>query len=87
MAKQEKTTFVLEAPEATEVYLAGSFNDWDLQAHPLGKGEGDLWTTQLDLEPGEYEYLFVVDGEWWEDPASARRTPNPHGSPNSVLTV
>ena len=40
MATREKTPFTLEAPEATEVYLAGSFNDWDPQAESLVKEEG-----------------------------------------------
>ena len=87
MTAREKTPFTLEAPEVTEVYLAGSFNDWDPQAEPLEKDEGGLWTTSLALDPGEYEYLFVVDGEWWEDPACEESVPNPHGTYNSVLKV
>lgn len=87
MAKQEKTTFALEAPEATEVYLAGSFNDWDPRVEPLEKEEGGEWTTRISLDPGEHEYLFVVDGEWWEDPACGESRLNPHGTYNSVVTV
>ncbi len=27
-----------------------------------------LFTVKLDLEPGDYQYKFVVDGDWKESP-------------------
>jgi hypothetical protein len=39
------------------------------------------------LRSGQYEYRFVVDGEWCEDPQATQRVANPHGGFNSVLTV
>jgi Glycogen recognition site of AMP-activated protein kinase len=39
------------------------------------------------LEPGTYEYCFVVDGKWIPDPLAKEMVPNPFGSRNSVITV
>ena len=60
-SSKKKTTFKLQAPEATQVFVAGCFNDWDPAANPLEKGEEGMWTCTLLLEPGEHEYRFVVD--------------------------
>jgi len=37
--------------------------------------------------PGRYEYRFVVDGQWRDDPACTERVPNGFGSENCVLRV
>ena len=39
------------------------------------------------LEPGTYEYKFVVDGEWKLDESNPNFAPNSLGSLNSVLVV
>ena len=28
------------------------------------------WTKELSLAPGRYEYRFVADGQWLDDPAA-----------------
>jgi len=50
----------------------------------LADGE---WTKELTLSPGRYEYRFVVDGEWADDPAAIELIPNPFGTANAVLIV
>jgi len=84
-----KIKFEVEAPEASEVYLAGDFNNWSAEAIRLrkkrGKGNG-VFGTQIPLEPGKHEFKFVVDGQWICDPV-APRVPNPFGTDNSVLMV
>ena len=54
----------------TNVYLAGSFNSWSTSANKMTKS-GGVFSTTVTLEPGVYEYKFVVDGEWITDPANA----------------
>ena len=39
------------------------------------------------LEPGTYEYKFVVDGEWKLDSNNPNFAPNDLGTLNSVLVV
>ncbi len=83
----KKTTFRLQAPEATQVFVAGCFNDWDPFANPLERGEEGMWTCTLVLEPGEHEYRFVVDDVWWDDPLNQMRRPTEFGCENCILIV
>lgn len=77
----------LRAPAAKEVFVAGSFNGWQVGATPLRPAQGGEWQGELKLTPGRYEYLFVVDGTWLPDPAAREAAPNPFGGWNSVLSV
>jgi chromosome partitioning protein len=76
---------------AGDVRIAGDFNGWvpDRGVRSLIASEGQtrVWTKVLTLEPGTYQYRYVVDGEWREDPANPRSAPGPTGQPNSILHV
>ena len=74
-------------PEATEVNVAGNFNNWSPTATPLKDTGAGKWVVRLMLRSGQYEYRFLVDGRWSEDPQAAQRAANPHGGYNSVFTV
>jgi len=74
-------------PSANEVCIAGSFNNWQPSATPMIRtGEGK-WVKELALAPGRYEYRFVVDGQWVDDPAAKETIPNSYGGFNAVLVV
>jgi 1,4-alpha-glucan branching enzyme len=74
-------------PTATTVSIAGTFNEWKPESKALhSSGEGHWW-KETTLEPGTYEYCFVVDGKWVPDPLSRETVPNPFGGRNSVLKV
>src|SRR5690349_12388886 len=77
--------FQFHHPDAKAVFVAGSFNNWHPGASEMVRLEGDLWAKDLVLEPGKYEYLFVVDGVWKTDPKAAENAPNPFGGANSIL--
>ena len=62
--KEKSVTFSCEAPNATAVYLAGSFNDWDPEGTAMAEAAPGNWNVILRLAPGRYEYKFVVDGRW-----------------------
>lgn len=85
--KRRRIEFVYEAPDATSVVLAGSFNDWSLNKHPMQKGVDGIWRKTLVLPMGDYEYKFWVDGQWRHDPRNERCCPNCFGSLNSVVYV
>lgn len=55
------------AQSASAVAVAGEFNDWDSTATPLQRVNG-LWTAEVDFQPGEYAYKFVIDGEYEGNP-------------------
>jgi len=83
----KRITFKLHAPDAQRVSLAGDFNAWDPEMHPLKKSSAGLWKKMVSLSPGRYEYRFMVDGEWHNDPDCTTCSPNPFGSNNSVLIL
>ena len=70
-----------------KVFIAGTFNDWNPESHPLTLGENGEWNIELELPLGTYEYRLVVDGEWICDPACEESVVNPLGSHNSLLTI
>ena len=75
------------APQAREVFVAGSFNEWRPQATALLSSSSGLWAREFALAPGRYEYLFLVDGQWLPDPQAKGSAPNPFGGVNSLLLV
>lgn len=74
-------------PTAKSVFVAGEFNEWHPGASEMVLLQGGLWAKELTLQPGSYEYRFVVDGVWTADPKNAETRPNPFGEANSVLRV
>jgi len=80
--------FVISAPDARTVALAGDFNEWNPSIQ-LDDPDGDgLWTARVALEPGVHEYMFVIDGsEWRPDPNAVSYTDDGFGQRNSVLAV
>jgi len=82
-----KVQFEYTAPEAQEVYLAGDFNNWDTSANPMKKDKKGLWKTTLSLKPGTYEYRFLADGKWENDPSCCNCVPNEFGSQNCIKVV
>ena len=80
--------FVLVAPEAARVTLAGDFNDWDRDATPLRRAGGNgVWSVVVPLQSGRYRYVFIVDGTRWIPDAAAARGPEDDFGPSSVVLV
>ncbi len=86
MAKQ-KVTFSLLAPEAQTVALAGDFTSWQAEPLSLKKQKSGVWKIAVPLPPGSYQYRFLVDGKWCDDPECVQRAPNPFGDQNCVRVV
>jgi chromosome partitioning protein len=76
---------------ASDVRIAGDFNGWvpDKGVRSLIEAEGEtrVWTKILQLAPGRYQYRYVVDGEWREDPDNPEAVPSNVGGRNSILVV
>lgn len=53
--------------EAREVILTGSFNNWNNHNLVMNKTTNG-WNLAVDLEPGFYQYKFIVDGKYFTDP-------------------
>jgi 1,4-alpha-glucan branching enzyme len=85
--EEEELTLTLLAPQARQVQVVGNFNSWCPEATPMKDTGAGEWVVRLMLRSGQYEYLFVVDGRWMEDPQAVQRAANLHGGYNSVLLV
>jgi len=71
---------------AKTVSLAGTFNNWNKQDHPLTGPEREGWfSAKLELPEGYNEYKYLVDGkDWRTDPGNSLQTDADH---NSILAV
>jgi 1,4-alpha-glucan branching enzyme len=86
-SNKRRVTFSLFTPTAHEVSLGGDFNDWDAIAYPMKKDANGLWKKTLVLAPARYEYKFMVDGRWQNDPNNEQLCPDGFGTQNNVITI
>jgi 1,4-alpha-glucan branching enzyme len=71
---EQGATFRVWAPNADSVAVAGSFNEWSTQAHPLTHEGNGFWSADVDgAKVGDgYKYVIVHRGTelrpWRQDP-------------------
>ena len=91
--RQVAATAMVSAPftfidrTARSVAVVGNFNDWDTTRNVLTRTSDSVWTANIPLLPGRYEYQLVVDGKWIADPAAQQTAATEFGAANSVLIV
>ena len=85
--ENKQVEFKINAPKAEKVVLTGEFNKWDPNSYLLKKYKGGTWKTNLQLKPGRYEYKFIVDSEWRDDPQCNIYVPNSFGTQNCVVEI
>lgn len=86
--KRKRVKFEVLAEPKAKVFLAGSFNEWNNTAKELKEKDGDgCFTGTLLLESGEYEYKFIIDGNWVIDAENPNFNQNKIGTLNSVVKV
>ncbi len=85
--KRRKVTFSLENAEANGVFLIGDFNKWNPKTHPMKSDGNGTWVKDVIIPPGKYEYKFMVDGQWKEDPQNEQLCPNCFGTYNNIINV
>jgi len=80
--------FVLEAPGASTVAVAGDFSDWE-PSFRLEDADGDgVWTGRVPVRPGVHGYMFLIDGTQWQtDPYADRYQDDGFGNRNAILAV
>jgi 1,4-alpha-glucan branching enzyme len=86
---RQPVVFRIVAPEATAVFVTGSFNAWRTVEHRLERKANGIWETTVPIAPGRYEYKFVVDSVWVHDMTNPVKVPAPlpFVGYNSVLEV
>jgi 5'-AMP-activated protein kinase regulatory beta subunit len=85
---KRRVNFLISAAPGSQVFVAGTFNNWNPTANPmrdpLGKGH---FKTEVVLPLGRHEYKFVINDVWKTDPACQNLVPDPFGSENCVLQI
>ncbi len=76
----------LEDKGYRKVQVKGEMNAWNPQSANFTK-EGNKWSYTFELNPGNYQYLFVVDGQDLQDPGNPKTASNGIGGFNSLLEV
>ena len=86
---QVEVTFNISGIEAQTIAVAGDFNGWNTSANQLEDPDGDgIWTGKMQLEPGRYEYMLVIDNSKWVTDPNAKVYANDNfGSNNAVLFI
>ncbi|WP_179346532.1 glycogen-binding domain-containing protein [Winogradskyella ursingii] len=72
--------------DAEKVILSGTFNRWDESGFKMKRTE-DGWEVTLQLQPDVYQYKFIVDGNWIEDPQNPSKVKNEYNGYNSVIDI
>jgi len=85
---EKQVVFEYRAEPGVEIYVVGSFNDWNPKQTRLGDESGDgCYRASVALAPGRHEYKFVVNGQWSVDPKCQDPIVNRYGTLNGVVTV
>ncbi len=88
VATPDGVRFVFIDAAATRVAVAGSFNQWSSSTHPLIRDAGrPRWTATVRLPPGEYQFMFVVDGTWITPPSAEDYADDGFGTRNGIFVV
>ena len=73
--------------DASEVQIAGDFNDWMPHTTPMRKLPQGDFEARLRLPKGRYRYRLVVDGRWSHDVFNPVIEANEYGELNSVVEI
>lgn len=84
-ARANATRLSIRAPEATQVELAGDWNDW--KPVPTRRAANGVWYADVTLAPGEYRYAFRVDGGAWRVPEGAVNSDDGFGGKSAYVIV
>jgi hypothetical protein len=77
--------FVVRAPDAGVVEIAGDFTDWKAMA--LARGTSGVWEVVVRIPSGVHRMAVRVDGGPWIAPAGSRRAEDDFGGEVGIFVV
>jgi hypothetical protein len=80
-------SFAFKGPPGETVSVAGSFNSWDPFMYELKEGPAGVYTINIPLPPGRYQYVFFHRGERYLDPYNANRVYAKDGRAASEIVI
>ncbi|MHB8622800.1 MAG: AAA family ATPase [Sulfuricaulis sp.] len=84
---RRKIVLYLFGYENMKVQLAGEFNSWMPDQGVITRIVNGVVEKTIMLSPGTYQYRYVINGKWQEDPSNPEVIPNHSGGFNSILHV
>lgn len=83
---KKKNRLKLENKNYQSVQIKGEMNAWDPAATQVNLVNNE-WITELELNSGNYQYKYIVDGKEINDPANPTLVSNGSGGHNSLLVL
>ena len=87
--KQQSIEFYVQHDNASQISLAGSFNQWAQDVLLMEPHKNGLWKIEIPLLPaGRYQYKFFIDECYWmEDVDNPYREPDGLAGFNSIFVI
>ena len=85
--KNRQVHFEYNNNKASSVFLVGDFNAWNHKKHEMKQSDDGTYRQTLILTPGTYQYKFIVDGQWENDPLNKMTVVNSFRGLNNVIDV
>jgi hypothetical protein len=83
----EGLIFSFNGPPGETVTVAGNFNGWDPFMYELKERPEGVYTINIPLPPGTYQYVFFHKGRRFVDPNNPNRIYARNGSAASVIEI
>jgi hypothetical protein len=80
-------SFFFKGPPGETVSVAGSFNGWDPFMYELKEGPDGVYTLNIPLPPGRYQYIFFHRGRRYLDPNNPNRVYSRDGKAASEIVI
>ncbi len=85
-ADGHKFTYRAGGKSVQKVAVAGQFNGWNTESHPMVPAGNGVYELFVRLPAGSHPYKLVVDGQWTLDPDNPEQVDD-GGTVNSVVRV
>jgi hypothetical protein len=83
----ESLNFSFKGPPGETVTVAGNFNGWDPFMYELKEAPAGVYTLNLPLPPGRYQYVFFHRGQRYVDPYNPNRVYSKDGGIASEIII
>jgi hypothetical protein len=83
----EGLSFSFKGPPGEIVTIGGNFNSWDPFMYELKEGPAGMYSINIPLPPGVYQYVFFHRGQRFVDPYNPRRVYSRDGNTASEIVI
>jgi len=80
-------TFRIRAEGAAALSVVGDFNGWDDERHAMQETGNGWWEITVRIDPGHYQYGYVIDGRHVPPPMAEIAVDDGFGGRNGLLVI